>query len=155
MMKTVLIAIVCMLLMSPVLPQENGTKSRGLVQYDSAWNGTITLTCKAFAQKREDSNREVIANSYFALLFRGISGSPYQLPMIPDEEEKKDHPAVKALVSGNDRSFITNVVFVSEQAKTKQTDGIKGKETTYRVTIDCEALKRYLAKKGITRKFGI
>ena len=118
-------------------------------------NGTITLQSTGFGKKKTESISNALAGAFYNLLFRGIPGSPYDLPMIPDENEKKNNPLIKALLEGGYTAFIVENKFISEENKKRKQDGSKGKQTINKITINCDALRKHLEQNGLIRKFGI
>lgn len=128
----------------------------GYVKYDGAPSaGTITVSSTGFGKKGDQTLKDAEYNAFYALLFRGIPGSQYELPMIANESEKKDNSVVKSLLNGGYKSYVTEATLQDVDIKTKKEDGKKGKATTYKITINCDALRRHLETNGVIRKFGI
>ena len=117
--------------------------------------GTITITTTGLARNKELSIKNGIRNGFYALLFRGIPGSQYELPMIPNEAEGKNNPVVKSLLDGGYNSFLIDTKTVDHDVKKKRADGMKGMMTENTITINCDALRRYLEQNKVIRKFGI
>jgi hypothetical protein len=133
----------------------NPSKLFAQVKYDSApVTGAVIVTSFGFGKNRSISMADASAAAVNALLFVGIPGSQYELPMVPDEA-KRNNPAVKDLFNGNYSQYITESLLLSEEKLTKKIDGVKGKSAQYKITINCDALRRYLEKNGVIRKFGL
>jgi len=125
------------------------------VKFDSMpVTGTITVTSFGFGKNKAISSGDASAAAINALLFVGIPGSQYELPMVPDQSKKND-PVIKDLFDGAYSPFITESILLSEAKLTKRSDGVKGKSAQYKITINCEALRRYLEKNNVIRKFGL
>lgn len=128
----------------------------GYVRYESsAAAGTITVVSTGFGKKNAESIQDSFKEAFYTLLFRGIAGSPYELPMIPNESEKKNDPAIIALLGEGYSSFVTASSLQSEDKKVKGKGGAKGVMTVNRITINCDALRRHLEQTKVIRKFGI
>lgn len=136
--------------------QPNTALYSGYVKYEpGAAPGMITVISTGFGKKKTGSIKDSFKEAFRALLFRGIPGSQYELPMIPDEHAQKDHPALKALFEEGYMSFVSENILQSEEKKAQRKDGIKGIMTTQKITINCEALRRHLEQNNVIRKFGI
>ena len=117
--------------------------------------GTVTLECSGFGKTLPSSSADASAAAFYTLLFRGVPGSSYELPMIADENGKKNDPVVTDLLNGGYNSFITENTLQSQSMTTKKADGAKGIMTVQHITINCDALRTYLEKNGVIRKFGV
>lgn len=135
----------------------NAEMYQGYVKYDEpSAPGTVTVLCSGFARKKSaESAKDAFDAAFYALLFRGIPGSQYELPMIPNEMEKKDDPVIKALLDKDYMSFVIKSSLQGEEKKVRKEDGVKGIMTTHKITINCDALRRYLEQNNVIRKFGI
>jgi len=112
----------------------------GYVKYEGASaEGTVTVVSTGFGKNRVVSSEDALKQAFNTLLFQGIAGSQYELPMVGPE--KKKDPAIRDLLEKEYRSFVIENNLQQEDKKTR--------------TINCEALKRYLENKGVVRKFGI
>lgn len=114
----------------------------------------ITVTCTGFGTDKAESMKDASKELLNTLLFTGVPGSQYEMPLIPDIEKKHDS-IITSLLSGRYLDFIISDELIESGAKNKRKDGVKGVMTVHRITINCGALIRYLEKKGIIRKFGI
>lgn len=117
--------------------------------------GTITVTASGFAKKKPESMANASSNAFYTLMFRGIPGSQYKSPMIPNEQEFKNNPVVVEILKGGYASFLTDSSLQSEAKLKRKEDGVKGIQTQMVMTINCNALRRYLEDKKIIRKFGL
>lgn len=117
--------------------------------------GTISIIITGLGRNKQLSIKNGISNGFYALLFRGIPGSQYELPMIPNEAEGKNNPVVKSLLDGGYNSFLIDAKTVEADKKKKRDDGMKGMMTENTITINCDALRRYLEQNKVIRKFGI
>jgi hypothetical protein len=115
--------------------------------------GTVILTSNGFGKTRLQSSANAVYNALHTLLFTGVPGSAYELPMVPSA--KKDHPAIKTLLQEDSPAFVLDTDFQNEADQVRQPDGMKGKVTTCRITINCRALRRYLEEQGVIKEFGI
>lgn len=126
------------------------------VQFISAPQpGVIIVSCTGDEKKQFKSKEDANAAAFYTLLFRGIPGSQYELPMIADENAEKNNPVVVKLLKGGYSSFITQTSLLNQHNTSKSTDGKKGVSATYQITINCDALRKYLEQNGVIRKFGI
>lgn len=116
--------------------------------------GTVKVESTGFAAKKTDSDADAVSNALYILLFRGLPGSPYDLPMISDEAEKKEHPVVRDLLHGGAASFITEDLLSYTETRKKKKDGPKGVLTVHILTINVESLQKYLSDKSVIKKFG-
>lgn len=117
--------------------------------------GTINLRAIGFAKKKNNSIENAARGAIYAVLFHGISGSPYSLPMINNESEQLKNPIVRELLENGYKSFFTSMVNISEEKKIRKFDGIKGIETVNEFTINIDAIRKYLEQNNIIRKFGL
>ncbi|HWK07709.1 MAG TPA: hypothetical protein VNS58_28955 [Puia sp.] len=144
-----------MLLLYCCGPVSLSAQYSGLVKYVGAPDkGTVTVESTGFAKKKPESDVNAGATALYTLLFRGLPGSVYDLPMIPDEQAKKDDPVVRALLQGGYGSFVTADVLERMEATKKKPDGMKGIVTIHTITFNYDALRRYLEAHSVIRKFG-
>jgi hypothetical protein len=155
-------SILCLLIVSGFFIQQVTGQSylpgelNGQVVFESAPStGSITVTATGFAKNKAESIDNAGAGAMYTLLFRGIAGSPNTLPMVPNGNEKNNDPTVVSLLNGGYTAFFTQNVLIAEVAKKRKQDGVKGRQTTSRITINTEALRRHLEQNGVIRKFGI
>lgn len=153
-----IICFLCMLFFAVTTHAQKSVPGEynGQVEFISAPQpGSITVSCTGDNRKQFRSKEDAKAAAFYALLFRGIPGSQYELPMIADENENKNNPVVVKLLKGGYSSFITDASLTNQRNTSRKTDGRKGVSATYQVTINCDALRKYLEQNGVIRKFGI
>jgi len=154
-MKKTIYLTVAILIIYCCMPVLSQAQYNGPVKYTgSSEKGTITVESTGFGEKKPESDANAVATALYILLFRGVPGSAYDLPMIPDEKEKKDHAVVKALLQGGYGTFIISDVLRYTEKRKKKADGAKGILTIHTITFNCEALRRYLEENAVIRKFG-
>jgi hypothetical protein len=151
MMKQVACLIVALLLTAYSRAQSPGT----VIYKGAPGAGTISVSATGLGNNKELSIKDGISNAFYALLFRGIPGSQYELPMVPDENEKKNNRVVKDLLDGGYSTFLVAATLTDDGKKKKKRDGMKGIMTSNFITINCDALRRYLEQNNVIRKFGI
>ncbi len=126
----------------------------GYVKYEGASaTGTVTVVSTGFGKNRAVSAEDALKQAFTTLLFQGIAGSQYELPLVAPE--KKKDAVIRDLLDKEYRSFVIENNLVQEDKKSRRQDGARGKMTIHKITINCDALKRYLESKGVIRKFGI
>ena len=111
--------------------------------------GTVTVQSLGFGRDKNESYLNAKATSFYILFFRGLAVSDYNLPLIPNENNKKDDPIVKNLLDGDFSTFITSVYTISEATKVG-----KYYQCELEITINYDALRKYLEQNNIIRKFG-
>ena len=126
----------------------------GMVKYETGGAGTITVIAEGIGKNRAKSTVNAIASAIYTVLFVGIPGSQYDIPMIADEN-KKNNAVVKDILNRGYSAFIIESTFIDEIKQTRKMDGVRGKKDIYRITINCSALRSYLEKNNVIRKFGI
>lgn len=127
----------------------------GYVKYSgSSTPGVITVVSNGFGKNSRESSANALAGALYTLLFKGLPGSACELPMVPHEEEKKNDPAVVALLNGGYNAFVMEDITQSQVKTNKKQDGVTGISTTHLITINCTSLRRYLEEKSVIRKFG-
>lgn len=115
---------------------------------------TYTFSGQGFSKKFDDCQFEAEKNIFEVLMFRGLSGTDLQNPLIDDEILSKE----KNKAFYNDffekkkyRNFISSKVEVVD--KPKSTKG--GFTCSVKFTINLNSLKTNLEQNGIIRKFGL
>ena len=127
----------------------------GYVKYSGSPNpGVIVVVSNGFGKDIRKSNANAFAGAFYALLFRGIPGSAYELPMVPNETQMKANSVITALLDGGYNAFVMEDNMRDEIKTTKKKDGANGISTTHLITINCDALRRYLEERSVIRKFG-
>ncbi len=139
-----------------VLAQKTSKEFSRYVKFESSPGpGMITVVSTGFAKKKPESSADAVQNAFHALLYVGIPGSQYELPFLSGESASPDNAIIKELSMKGYSDFITGNKLIAEENATKKDEGVKGKMTTHRITINCDGLRRYLEEKGLIRKFGI
>ncbi len=117
-------------------------------------NGSITVESIGFGKNKAESEIDSKSSALYAVIFRGIAGSQYNIPMIKDEGLAEANETVKEILETNFNSFISSAELISAEKKNRKLDKIKGLEVVERITINCDGLRRYLEQKNVIRKFG-
>jgi hypothetical protein len=156
-MPTRMLYLICSLLPALVLSNRlSAQEYGGNVRYSGSPNpGVVMVLSEGFGKNVKESNADALAGAVYALLFKGLPGSAYELPMVPHEGEKKNDPTVVALLTGGYSAFVIEDQSQGKSKMTKKADGVKGIATFHQITINCDALRRHLEEKGVIRKFGI
>jgi hypothetical protein len=127
----------------------------GYVKYSgSSTPGVITVISNGFGKNIRTSTGNALAGAFYTLLFKGLPGSANELPMVPNEEEKKTDSTIVALLNGGYNAFVMEDITQNQVKTTKKQDGVTGVSTTHLITINCTSLRRYLEEKSVVRKFG-
>ncbi|MBK8565783.1 MAG: hypothetical protein IPN76_21185 [Saprospiraceae bacterium] len=127
----------------------------GEVNYLNATEaGTLLVSAAGYGQSKPDAIANAQTNAFNNLIFRGIPGSQYQLPMVQDESKaRKEHGKYfsNLLEQGGYKPFM----MLSEE-QTGYSVSRKGqKNITVMVKINVDALRRDMEQKGVVRKFGL
>ncbi|HEX6431668.1 MAG TPA: hypothetical protein VF008_28455 [Niastella sp.] len=157
-MKNTIGSLIALLLIaSHVCAQKANTGLyHGFVKYEpGAELGMISLCSSGFGKKKADCMKDAYKEAFKALLFQGIPGSQYEFPLVPDGSDKKEDPAIKTLLNEGYMTFVSESTIVTENKKTKRHDGAKGLMIVQKITVNYEALRKYLEQNQIIRKFGI
>lgn len=123
----------------------------GKVNFITSSKGLFTVSSENTAETMNQAVYFAEINALENILFRGIQGSSQENPMISDEmTAKRENPAaLRSLISENGYH-----IFVTESEVIEK---FKGSPITViqRVTFDIPALRKYLEKNNIIRKFGL
>jgi hypothetical protein len=114
--------------------------------------GIISLKSVGYGNGRNSATEDAQKKAFFALLYRGIPNSDYSYPLIENEVTfKNNFPNFNETFfkSGVYKSFIITNTESSNLINTS-----KGNKLFLDVTINYEALRRYLEQNSIIRKFG-
>ena len=135
--------------------KDNADLYHGFVKNEpGAEVGMLSVSSSGFGKKKADCMKDAYKEAFSAILFQGIPGSQYEYPLI-NEGDKKDHPAVKSLLDEGYMSFVAETAIISDSRKTKRKDGARGLMIVQKITVNYEALRKYLEQKEIIKKFGI
>lgn len=116
--------------------------------------GMLSVSSSGFGRKKSDCMKDAYKEAFSAILFQGIPGSQYELPLVADGD-KKDHPAIKSLLDEGYMNFVAESSTISDSKKTKRKDGARGLMIVQKITVNYEALRKYLEQNQIIKKFGI
>ena len=114
--------------------------------------GIISLKSVGYGNGRNSATEDAQKKAFFALLYRGIPNSEYSYPLIENEVTfKNNFPNFNETFfkSAIYKSFIISNIESSNLINTS-----KGNKLYLDITINYEALRRYLEQNSIIRKFG-
>ncbi len=115
--------------------------------------GTIRIHANGIGNNERTAYQNAIQNAFSRLLFQGIPESVQATPLILDEAAaKRQHAAI--LDCFKDAGCYTQFITQGGQAggKTRAKGG--GVESESDITINLRALRTYLEKNNVIRKFG-
>ena len=122
-----------------------------VTKYDSF---TYSFSGQGFSKKIDDCQSEAEKNIFEVIMFRGISGSDLQNPIVENETQSKEKNKEfydDFFEKKNYRNFITSKVEIIENSK--PTKG--GYTCLVKFTVNLNSLKTNLEQNGIIRKFGL
>ncbi|MEY3079081.1 MAG: hypothetical protein RL086_234 [Bacteroidota bacterium] len=115
---------------------------------------TYSFSSQGYSKKLDDCQSEAEKNVFEVILFRGISGSDLQNPLVQNEQQSRE----KNKDFYNDffekkkyRNFISSKVEVIDNPR--PTKG--GYTCTIKFTVNLNSLKTNLEQNGVIRKFGL
>lgn len=148
--------IILLLIATQVCAQKgNADLYHGFVKNEpGAEMGMLSVSSSGFGKKKADCMKDAYKEAFSAILFQGIPGSQYEYPLVSDGD-KKDHPAIRSLLDEGYMSFVAESSIISDSKKTKRKDGAKGLMIVQKITVNYEALRKYLEQNQIIKKFGI
>ncbi len=115
-------------------------------------SGTLWIQGSGYGKKPEVARLDAEKAIFRHLLFQGIPGTTYNLPMVPDESiSKRDHAAFYTgfFEKGGYREFI----MTSSTGALNKVVGNKRMDVQMKVNVN--ALRTHLEKNDIMRKFGL
>jgi hypothetical protein len=115
---------------------------------------TYSFSGQGFSNKLVDCQTEAEKNIFEVILFRGISGTDLQNPLVEDEQVSKENNKGFYKNFFDDkkyRNFISSNVELT--ANPKPSKG--GYTCTVKFTVNLNSLKTNLEQNGIIRKFGL
>jgi hypothetical protein len=115
--------------------------------------GLVSLRCSVFSTSGVKARKGAIRTGLFTVLFRGVPGSQYESPLVNDES-KATHPVILDILNDTVSSFVTGSMLLGQEKSKRKQRGTRDVLSNYRVTINYEALRRYLLHHSIIRKFG-
>jgi hypothetical protein len=124
----------------------------GIVKkYDSF---TYSFSSQGYSKKIDDCQSEAEKNVFEVILFRGISGSDLQNPLVENEQQSRE----KYKDFYNDlferkkyRNFISSKVEVLQNPRPAK----GGYTCSVKFTVNLNSLKTNLEQNGVIRKFGL
>jgi hypothetical protein len=115
--------------------------------------GTLLLNAAGYGRTKKEAIENAERNAFTNLIFKGIPGSQYSLPLVPqgDEAKQKYMPYFKALLEQEGyKKFMMSSDLQTGFAPIK-----RGSENAVNlVKIDVTSLRRDLESNNIIRKFG-
>ena len=120
-------------------------------KYDSF---SYSFSGQGFSNKMDDCQSEAEKNIFEVILFRGISGSDLQNPLIEDEQKSKENNKEffnNFFEKKYYRNFISSKVEMIENTKPTKC----GYTCLIKFSVNLNSLKTNLEQNGIIRKFGL
>ncbi len=129
--------------------------STGEVNYlSSSEQGTLLVSAAGYGASKAAAIANAEAAAFKNLIFRGIPGSQYHLPMVPDEASARKHHGsyfTKLLDGSGYKSFL----MLSEEMSAFSPARKNQKNILMKVKINVDALRRDMEQNGVVRKFGL
>lgn len=145
----------CLMMMMNHLSAQCSAAWQGPVRFESeATAGIITVEATGRGNNLAVCSADASAAALYLILFRGLPGSQYNLPMISNENDWKESSLIQQLLKYEYHSFILSSDLSGKKKLKKKKDGIKGIEAKYRIAINCDALRRYLEENDVIKKMG-
>lgn len=116
--------------------------------------GTILLNTAGYGTLKANAIESAEINAFNNLIFRGIPGSQYQLPMVENEQKtKKEHSAYfdELLKNKKYKAFLLSTANASDL----NINLSRQKTISINVKINVNALRRDMEQNGVIRKFGM
>jgi hypothetical protein len=115
---------------------------------------TYSFSGQGYSKKLDDCQAEAEKNVFEVILFRGISGSDLQNPLVENEQQSREKNKDfydDFFEKKKYRNFISSSVDVTENPRSN-----KGSYTcSVKFTVNLNSLKTNLEQNGIIRKFGL
>lgn len=127
--------------------------SQNTINFINETKDEITVNVLVYAKNEKVASVDAKLYAVNTLLFRGVSNSSYNRPMIgTNEEEIKNKHAnyFDSFYNNRYMTFITSAIAKSKLAK----DESKRKCMLFEITIQKHTLKMDLENNGVIRKFG-
>lgn len=127
--------------------------SQNTVNFINETKDDITVSVLVYAKNEKIASTNAKLYAINTLLFRGISNSSYNRPMIGTNEEEiknKHSNYFDSFYNNRYITFITSAIAKSKLAK----DETKRKCMLFEITMQKRSLKTDLENNGIIRKFG-
>lgn len=116
--------------------------------------GTLLVSAAGYGKSKPDAIANAQESAVDNLLFRGIPGSQYHLPMVQNEREARSKHGgyfKNLLEQGGYKSFM----MLSEEQTGFSPARKNQKNITVKVKINVDALRRDMEQQGVVRKFGL
>jgi hypothetical protein len=116
--------------------------------------GTLLVSAAGYGSTKAEAVANAQSNAFNNLIFRGIPGSQYHLPMVQNEDvARKEHGNyfVSLLEQGGYKPFM----MLSEELGGFSPNGKSKKSISVKVKMNVDALRRDMEQKGVVRKFGL
>mgnify|MGYP001301455864 CR=1 FL=1 len=114
--------------------------------------GTLWLNATGYGTDAGNARKDAEKAAFRKILFQGIPGSQWNMPMVPDESvSKRDHASF--YTSFLDGGGYSEMILSSSPGPLNKVEGNNKLET--RLKVDMNALRRHLEKNDIIRKFGL
>ena len=114
--------------------------------------GIVALKSVGYGNGRNSATEDAQKKAFFALLYRGIPNSEYSYPLIENEVTFKNN------FPNFNETFFKSAIYKSFIISNTESSNLiitsKGNKLFLDVTINYEALRRYLEQNSIIRKFG-
>lgn len=129
--------------------------STGEVNYlSNTEQGTLLVSAAGYGASKASAIANAEAAAFKNLIFRGIPGSQYHLPMVPDETSaRKQHGGyfTKLLDGSGYKTFM----MLSEEMSAFSPARKNQKNMLIKVKINVDALRKDMEENGVIRKFGL
>ena len=114
--------------------------------------GIVALKSVGYGNGRNSATEDAQKKAFFALLYRGIPNSDYSYPLIENEVTFKNN------FPNFNETFFKSAIYKSFIISNTESSNLiitsKGNKLFLDVTINYDALRRYLEQNSIIRKFG-
>ena len=113
--------------------------------------GVVALKSVGYGNGRNSATEDAQKKAFFALLYRGIPNSDYSYPLIENEVTFKNN------FPNFNETFFKSAIYKSFIISNTESSNLiitsKGNKLFLDVTINYDALRRYLEQNSIIRKF--
>ena len=119
----------------------------------SATRSDVTLRSTGYGKNVKLATKDAEQNAINTLLYSGVEGTSYSLPLIPitrSEAESQNKKFFENFYDISYKDFIMSSVTVTAFGK----DAEKRKCVTLDVCVRAESLRSFLEKNGVIRRFG-
>lgn len=114
--------------------------------------GTVWVKASGYGKDEATALHDAHSAAVRHLLFQGIPGTPWNLPMVPDESiSKRDHATFYSQFL--DQKGYRDFVMSSSSTPLEKYEHTKRLDST--VKLNVQAIRTHLEKNNIIRKFGL